>query len=220
MYNFNILITENQYSKLIESQENESDTFWRSNFDSETKTVNNSYYLWDENSDSYKILNFIEKEKPTTWYSGDKDYLIYPKSVVLPKKFVEKLDAVPNREGYFVFRIPYWLYKKEDNLAIRRIPTKYKKFSLSNIDDKFYKMLDNPKFYNALLGMEIKKEILDRLQQGHKKSLEVRANKESSKETSQSSGNLYPFEKENQVWKNINSSSSDPDSTDQFVQEN
>lgn len=220
MSNFNILITENQYYRLVESQENVLDTFWKSNFDGETKTVNNSYYLWSENSDSYRILNIIEREKPTVWYSGDKDYLIYPKSVTLPKKFVEKLEEVPNRQGYFVFKIPYWLYKKEDNLTIKRIPTKYKKFSLSNIDEKFYKMLENPKFYEALLGMDIKEDILNRLLQGHKKSLEKQQDSEKTKETSQNFDNFYPLDKESQVWKNINSSLSDRDSTDQYVQEN
>ena len=103
MGNINIIITENQYSKLVESQIEENNPFWKPVFDADNKTMDVAYYLWDETADSYRILNVVEDIRRGVWASGDKDYLVYPKSAFLPKKFVEKLDAVPDRPGYFFF---------------------------------------------------------------------------------------------------------------------
>lgn len=220
MSNIQIVITESQYKKLIESQVNELDFFWKPIYDSESKNLDVAYYLWNETPDSYKILNIVEKEKPITWASGAKDYNIQPKSAFLPRKFVEKLEEIPNKPGYFHFKVPYWLYRKDSSLAVERIPTSDKKFTTLNLSDDFYKMLSNSKFMDALLGVEIKKEFLDRLNTGYQKRLEIRNKPKDNDNSSQNTGNFYSSEKESQVWRNIRSSSLDQDSTDQSVQEN
>ena len=87
MGNINIIITENQYSKLVESQIEENNPFWKPVFDADNKTMDVAYYLWDETADSYRILNVVEDIRRGVWASGDKDYLVYPKSTFLPKKY-------------------------------------------------------------------------------------------------------------------------------------
>ena len=220
MGNINIIITENQYSKLVESQIEENNPFWKPVFDANNKTMDVAYYLWDETADSYRILNVVEDIRRGVWASGDKDYLVYPKSAFLPKKFVEKLDAVPDRPGYFFFRVPYWVYKKDSNLPVKRIATPNKKFSLLNIDDKFYSMLNNPKFMEALLGVDTNETFLENLKKGYDNILQIRQKNQEKENPSQNQTSSYPLEKETQVWRNIRTSSSDPDSTDQSAQEN
>ena len=71
----------------------------------------------------------------------------------------------------------------------------------------------------ALLGVDTKKTFLESLKKGYDTTLQIRQNQE-NKNPSQNQTSSDPLEKESQVWRNIRTSLSDPDSTDQSVQEN
>jgi hypothetical protein len=72
----------------------------------------------------------------------------------------------------------------------------------------------------ALLGVDTKETFLENLKKGYDNILQIRQKNQEKENPSQNQTSSYPLEKETQVWRNIRTSSSDPGSTGQSVQEN
>ena len=133
------LVTESQLKILVE---NTSESYvFKSEYKPENKSVLASYYLLDENDKTYKVLNPIEIEnKNQVWADGKLVYYIKMPVIILPKSQVYKLGPESNHEGYFKFQIPYWLFKKQEDLKIQKL-NQTKKFSAKN-DSDFVKSYD------------------------------------------------------------------------------
>jgi hypothetical protein len=122
-----IIITEQQYSNLMGkiNEQEEQNPLFSKNYLPDEKVIEASYYLMDEKPNSYVIINPKERLKTQAiWADGSKDYDLSFDLVELPKsqvKIVGDLDQYPK---YKIFKIPYWLYKKEPKLEIKRIDVK------------------------------------------------------------------------------------------------
>jgi hypothetical protein len=122
-----IIITEQQYSNLMGkiNEQEEQNPLFSKNYLPDEKVIEASYYLMDEKPNSYVIINPRERLKTQAiWADGSKDYDLSFDLVELPKsqvKIVGDLDQYPK---YKIFKIPYWLYKKEPKLEIKRIDGK------------------------------------------------------------------------------------------------
>lgn len=113
--------------------------FYKKVYNPEDKTIDAWYYVKSETSTQVVILNIQEKEKSgSEWANGALDYFLRVKEIKLPKSQIKVLLHDENRPGYFLMKIPYWLFKKNEDLEITRIPV-LKKFSIKPDDP----MIDN-----------------------------------------------------------------------------
>jgi len=125
--------------------------FYNKVYNSEDKTIDAWYYVKSETQTQTTILNVHEKEIPgRLWASGDIDYRLDIKEVKLPKSQIKVLIHDENRSGYFLIKIPYWLFKKNDSLDIHRISAS-KKFTIRP-DDKLYSMFADKDYLKAMAG--------------------------------------------------------------------
>jgi len=154
-----ILITENQLKKIVENEEKDN-LFYSTEYNPETKKLRSYYYLYGENPDSYQILNIKEIPGKGVWANGKASYTLLFDKIFVPKKFVNKLDEHPTKKGYFEFELPYWLYKNEKALNLKRIPTDFKKFSNYNLDPSYMKNYTDPKVVEALIGLDTDEDLI------------------------------------------------------------
>ena len=104
--------------------------FYKKVYNPEDKTIDAWYYVKSETSTQVVILNIHEKEKSgSEWANGALDYFLKVKEIKLPKSQIKVLSHDENRTGYFLMKIPYWLFKKNEDLEITRILV-LKKFSI------------------------------------------------------------------------------------------
>lgn len=120
-------------------------------YNPETKTIDVVYYLLKDNPNTYQIINIQEKEKPNAiWADGATDYTIRINTELLPKKFVEIVSPVDGINGYYIFRLPYWMYKKDMGLQIKRLKELPKRFTSPK--DDTVKLFGNKSYQEALEG--------------------------------------------------------------------
>lgn len=160
-----IILTESQLKRVVES-EGEVDNFYRGEYNPDSKKLSGYYYLSNEKNDSYQIVNAKELIRPEVWANGKKVYILKIHEFKLPKKFVDKLEEHPTKKGYFKFDLPYWLYKKENDLEIKRIPTDYKKFK-QIYDLETLKKLTDPKVVEALDGLDTDEGLVRQMQMNY-----------------------------------------------------
>ena len=118
-----IVITENQYSNLLNSikEQTENNPLFKSTYNPEDKSVIVSYYVMDETPNSFIVVNPKEYKKPTEWADGAQDYDLKFDIAQLPKSKTEVMGSIPDFPQFKIFKIPYWLYKKEPKLDMRRL---------------------------------------------------------------------------------------------------
>lgn len=122
-----IIITENQYSKLlmkINEQEGINPLF-KSSYNADDKSIEASYFLFAERPNSYVIVNpkeFINKN--IEWADGSIDYRLGFDILELPKSQVQIVGEIDSFPNFKIFKIPYWLFKKEPKLEIKRFEGK------------------------------------------------------------------------------------------------
>jgi hypothetical protein len=110
--------------KLVMEQSSPIDYLFKSEYIPEDKSIIASYYVLGETDKFWDVLNIIEKEdNRTVWADDAKVYRYYPRKTKLPKSQVQQSEEIGNT-GFFVFRIPYWLYRKDPSLEIKRIEGK------------------------------------------------------------------------------------------------
>jgi len=110
--------------KLVMEQDAPINYLFKSEYIPEEKSIIASYYVLGETDKFWDVLNIIEKEdRGSVWADDAKVYKYYPRKTKLPKSQVQQLEEIGNT-GFFVFRIPYWLYKKDPSLEIKRIEGK------------------------------------------------------------------------------------------------
>ena len=124
------------------NEQEEQNPLFSKNYLPDEKVIEASYYLMDEKPNSYVIINPKERLKTQAiWADGSQDYDLSFDLVELPKsqvKIVGDLDQYPK---YKIFKIPYWLYKKEPKLEIKRIEGK-KRATLSGKESLLKKIYE------------------------------------------------------------------------------
>jgi len=138
------------------------ETFYKMVYHPEDKTMEGWYYLESETDKSVSVLNVQEKESSGPgWASGAVDYRLVVNKVTLPKSQIKLLEKHSTKENYFLFRIPYWLYKNNEGLEIKRIPLQ-KKFTMRD-KDPLIEFLGIESYRKALMGLETDMNHIDRI---------------------------------------------------------
>lgn len=122
-----IIITESQFSKVISkiNEQSEPNLLYKTSYNPEDKTVLASYYLLSEKPNSFTVVNPKEfANKSIEWADGSQDYRIGFEIIELPKSRVEVSGEIEGYPQFKIFKLPYWLYKKEPKLEIRRFDAK------------------------------------------------------------------------------------------------
>jgi hypothetical protein len=136
-------------------------------YNPEDKTIKAWYYLKNQTQSQVTLLNVQEKKnEDRVWASGAIDYKLYVKEVRLPKSQIEILEGNDDKEGYFLFKIPYWLFKKNDDLDIFRVSGQ-KKFSMLP-NDVLYSKFSDIDYLKAMTGADTNMERIEVL---HKQRL-------------------------------------------------
>ena len=110
--------------KLVMEQDAPVNYLFKSEYIAEDKSIIASYYVLGETDKFWDVLNIVEREdRGSVWADDARVYKYYPRKTKLPKSQVQQIEEIGNT-GFFVFRIPYWLYKKDPSLEIKRIEGK------------------------------------------------------------------------------------------------
>jgi hypothetical protein len=110
--------------KLVMEQDAPINYLFKSEYIPEDKSIIASYYVLGETDKFWDVLNIVEREdRGSVWADDAKVYKYYPRKTKLPKSQVQQIEEIGNT-GFFVFRIPYWLYRKDPSLEIKRIEGK------------------------------------------------------------------------------------------------
>lgn len=117
-----IVITESQYSKLLEklNEQEEVNPLFKSKYNPDDKTITASYYVMDETPNSYVVVNPQEYKSFNEWVDGAQDYSIKFDIIDLPKSKTNIIGSIDGFPQFKIFKIPYWLFKKEPKLVIKR----------------------------------------------------------------------------------------------------
>jgi len=115
--------------------------FDKATYLSDEKAIIAAYFITKENEKSIEILNIKEFATDTaTFMDNARPYSVTFHKGTLPTSQIEILGEVPEREGVFYVKVPYWLYKETPELNIKRIVGDYhhmkrldlRDYSLSN----------------------------------------------------------------------------------------
>lgn len=122
-----IFVSESQFKRLfnILNEEIDNNPIFQTDYDSDKKTIRASYYILDEKPNSFTIVNPVELQNQSAVYAdGFVPYNLKLNVINLPKSQVSVIGEV---NGYTIFEIPYWLYKKNNDLKVTRIPSPMKR---------------------------------------------------------------------------------------------
>jgi hypothetical protein len=119
-----IKLTESELENIVKwvmEQDTPTNYLFKSEYIPEDKSIIASYYVLGETDKFWDVLNIVEREdRNSVWADSSKVYRYYPRKSKLPKSQVQQLEEIGNT-GFFVFRIPYWLFKKDPGLEVKRI---------------------------------------------------------------------------------------------------
>ena len=139
-----IIITESQYSNLIGkiNEQEKPNLLFKTNYLPDQKAIEASYFLLSEKPNSFVVLNPKERLKTQAiWADGSQDYDLSFFITELPKSYVEIIGTTDSEPQFTIFKIPYWLYKKEPKLEVRRLEGK-KRPTLSGKEEMIKKISD------------------------------------------------------------------------------
>lgn len=129
------------------------ETFYKMVYHPEDKSMEGWYYLKSETEKTLVVINVqeVESSRPP-WFSGQVDYNLKGHEVTLPKSQIQIIKNHENKGGYSLIKIPYWLYKKNEGLEIKRISVP-KKFTMKE-GDPLIPHLTSSLYREALEGLE------------------------------------------------------------------
>lgn len=123
---------------------------------SEDKSIIASYYIMEEGENVYRVANPMQYiDKDSVYADGYRPYRLKINEFNLPKSQVEIMGEV---DGYTIFKIPYWLFKKNNDMNIIRMSDSNKRYKNYN-DDVLFQKYDEQTITNILkpLGGDIDK---------------------------------------------------------------
>lgn len=81
-----------------------------------------AYFITKQNEKSIEILNIKEIATDTATFGDNaRPYSVTFHKGTLPTSQIAILGEVPEKEGFFYVKVPYWLYKENPGLNIKRI---------------------------------------------------------------------------------------------------
>jgi hypothetical protein len=126
----------NTYNKeLSEDEETTEKTpdFYKSVYNPDDKSVIAAYLITGETDKMIEVLNLIEKQdERSTFLDNVRPFSFVPQKIKLPKSQIEIIGDVEGKEGLSYIKIPYWLFKKnQEQLKVSRIKDK-KRYKIAN----------------------------------------------------------------------------------------
>jgi len=113
-----------------------------------------AYFITKQNEKSIEILNIKEFAADTaTFIDNARPYSVTFHKGTLPTSQIAILGEVPEKEGFFYVKVPYWLYKENPELNIKRIVGDYhhmKRLDLRDHSLRNSKLMDNFKDPNVI----------------------------------------------------------------------
>jgi hypothetical protein len=113
-----------------------------------------AYFITKENEKSIEILNIKEFAADTaTFMDNARPYSVTFHKGTLPTSQIAILGEVPEREGFFYVKVPYWLYKENPNLNIKRIVGDFhhmKRLDLRDVSLRNSELMSNFKDPNVI----------------------------------------------------------------------
>ena len=89
---------------------------------SDERAIIGAYFITKENEKSIEILNIKEFAADTASFGDNaRPYSVTFHKGTLPISQIEILGEVPEKEGFFYVKVPYWLYKENPELNIKRV---------------------------------------------------------------------------------------------------
>jgi len=128
--------------------------FDKATYLSDERAIIAAYFITKENEKSIEILNIKEFAADTaTFMDNARPYSVTFHKGTLPTSQIEILGEVPEREGFFYVKVPYWLYKENPNLNIKRIKGDFhhmKRLDLRDISLRNSELMSNFKDPNVI----------------------------------------------------------------------
>ena len=151
--------------------------FYKTTYIAEEKAVIGAYYIREEYERSLIVLNIQENLfEDRIMGDGSKVYWISPHMVRLPISQIEILSDVPNKENFKYIKIPYWLFKKNSGLEIKRIEgKKMVSFTRGQINKSFVDKIDDTevrKYFDITSSSEQESKTLDSISKRIKNHLD------------------------------------------------
>lgn len=137
--------------------------FYNSTYIAEDKAVIGAYYVREIYEKSLILLNLQETEfKDRMTLSGSSVYWLSPFMIRLPLSQVQILSDVMGKENFKYVKIPYWLFKKNPGLDIKRIKgKKIMSFTKNQINKSFVDKLEDinvQEYFNITASSEYEKK--------------------------------------------------------------
>ena len=100
--------------------------FDKATYLSDERAIIGAYFITKENEKSVEILNIKEFAADTaTFMDNARPYSVTFHRGTLPTSQIEIIEEVVGKEGFFYVKVPYWLYKENPELNIKRIVGDY-----------------------------------------------------------------------------------------------
>jgi hypothetical protein len=96
--------------------------FDKATYLSDERAIIAAYFITKQNEKSIEILNIKEFAADTATFGDNaRPYSVTFHKGTLPTSQIAILGEVPEKEGFFYVKVPYWLYKETPELNIKRI---------------------------------------------------------------------------------------------------
>jgi hypothetical protein len=96
--------------------------FDKATYLSDERAIIAAYFITKENEKSIEILNIKEFAADTaTFWDNARPYSVTFHKGTLPISQISILGEVPEKQGFFYVKVPYWLYKENPELNIKRV---------------------------------------------------------------------------------------------------
>jgi hypothetical protein len=132
--------------KFNEMMENEFD-FYKSTYIESDKSVVGAYFISNIDDLSIEIINIQENEiSDRVFMSGKSPYWINPNIIKFGISQIEILSDVESKPGYKFVKIPYFLFKRNKGLEIKRLKiVKNMSYTKYQLNKDFLTKIQNPK---------------------------------------------------------------------------
>lgn len=142
--------------QIIKEEVTEPNYLFTKEYIDEDKSIVTTYFIKEEGDKIYKVINPMEFiDNDSVWADGYRPYKIKLNEFNLPKSQVQILGEI---DGYTIFKIPYWLFKKNRDMNIVRLDIDNKRYKNYH-DDEMFEMFDKETITNILspLGGDLEK---------------------------------------------------------------
>jgi hypothetical protein len=138
--------------RILRFNENSVDfDFYKSKYIEDEKSIICAYYVDKIDDRSITIINLQENEmEDRVSLAGNIFYWVNPVIVRIATSQLEIISDVPGKENYKFVKIPYWLYKRNRGLEIKRInKTKNLSYIKSQVNKDFIDKLKDERIFKC-----------------------------------------------------------------------